>query len=141
MNAGEPRRVPEKRCQPFLMIPLEPWNVERRVTSGLKVQRVGWNILSYVPLFAEWHRKLRRRATDIWNAVNRCTQKRPSWNDPWHLRRMWVPLVSAMTVSVLATRHIYVGGPPTVGTLVFLIIHVIKNGQSVCRVLIKVLLK
>jgi hypothetical protein len=29
VNASEPKRVPEKRCQPFSMIPLEPWNVER----------------------------------------------------------------------------------------------------------------
>jgi hypothetical protein len=26
-------------CQPFYMIPLERWNVERKVTSAVKVQR------------------------------------------------------------------------------------------------------
>jgi hypothetical protein len=28
-----------ERCQPFYMIPLERWNVERKVTSAVKVQR------------------------------------------------------------------------------------------------------
>ena len=28
-----------ERCQPFFMIPLERWNVERKVTSAVKVQR------------------------------------------------------------------------------------------------------
>jgi hypothetical protein len=50
---GEPEVNPgafqRKGASLFTMIPLERWNVERRVTSAVKVQRKGWDNLSVRP--------------------------------------------------------------------------------------------
>src|SRR5436305_14944334 len=48
----------------------------------VKVQREAGTTFLYAPLFAEWHRKLRRRATDLWNAVERWNHQRLCWHVP-----------------------------------------------------------
>ena len=62
-------RSREKGASLFTMIPLERWNVERETLSAARVHREEVPADSVRSPIRHEERKLRRRSTDLWNAV------------------------------------------------------------------------
>jgi hypothetical protein len=82
------QRSREKGASLFTMIPLERWNVEREGHFCGK-RTMNWMEQPIVrsPIRCV-ERKLRRRATDLWNVVKRSNPVE-SWLDPLEIRHLW----------------------------------------------------
>jgi hypothetical protein len=112
------QRVPEKRCQPFPMIPLERWNVERQEHfCGKRMMTkdgTAYHPHSYSPSGTEvkttCHRPLERsgKVDTVATMLARTTRT---------FGRECVHLSVCLTISGLA-QDTYIGGSPTVVELV-----------------------